>query len=231
MWDKSVPSITIKLYPLTVVGVVLLGSLTLGSWGLWWFQVYPPGWRGSSPTADELDAFIVPDPLSSPSDPLVWSPSVLETPEPEVPPSSSSTPVPQIAVAGSSFQVIPETGVFRVGNQTPHPVRIALLQRGGLEQKAVSVGEGTASETRLSVTPLQDGARAPVHWDFEPGEGGYQGFILSLPQGDLQLELGDILVAFAQDGSRRYWGPYVVGETSLPYWNTERSEWQLLLQP
>jgi hypothetical protein len=88
-----------------------------------------------------------------------------------------------------------------------------------------------APVTNSPVSPLKNTANDPVHWDFEPGEGGYQGLILSLPQGDLQLEVGDILVAFAQDGSRRYWGPYVVGETSLPYWNVERSEWQLLLQP
>jgi hypothetical protein len=37
-------------------------------------------------------------------------------------------------------------------------------------------------------------------------------------------------VAFAQDGSRRYWGPYVVGETSSPEWNPQTQEWQLVLQ-
>jgi hypothetical protein len=70
----------------------------------------------------------------------------------------------------------------------------------------------------------------PAHWDFAPGEGSRQGLILSLPDGDLKLKKGDILVAFAQDGSRRYWGPYVVGETTLPVRNS-KSEWQLILKP
>ncbi|MGA0201226.1 MAG: hypothetical protein ACO3NK_19295, partial [Prochlorotrichaceae cyanobacterium] len=73
MWDKSVPSITIKLYPLTLAGVILLSSLSLGSWGLWWFQVYPPGWRTDSTTSADLQPpFSVPDPVAS-ADPLVWS--------------------------------------------------------------------------------------------------------------------------------------------------------------
>ncbi|NJM58573.1 MAG: hypothetical protein HC857_15755 [Synechococcales cyanobacterium RU_4_20] len=71
----------------------------------------------------------------------------------------------------------------------------------------------------------------PIHWDFSPGEGGQSGLVLSVPQGDVELHPGDVLVAFAQDGSRRYWGPYVVGQTQLPFWNAERSEWQLLIQP
>jgi hypothetical protein len=62
-------------------------------------------------------------------------------------------------------------------------------------------------------------------------EGGSQGLMLSLPQGNLKLKKGDILVAFAQDGSRLYWGPYIVGETPLPIWNQQKAEWQLILQP
>lgn len=227
MWEKSVPSVTIKLYPLTVVGVILFSSLTLGSWGLWWFQVYPPGWRASSPTADELESFTVPDPLASPSDPLVWSPSVLASPS--AVPSLSPT-IEGTSTVAETTPVIPAIAVLRVGNQTPHPVRIALLQRGkGVEQNPPSTD--AAPVTPPPELPLTHAATDPVHWDFEPGEGGYQGLILSLPQGDLQLAMGDILVAFAQDGSRRYWGPYVIGDTSLPYWSEERSEWQLLIQP
>lgn len=51
-----------------------------------------------------------------------------------------------------------------------------------------------------------------------------------MPQANLRLEKGDILAAFAQDGSRRYWGPYVVGETSSPQWQPQGQEWQLVLQ-
>lgn len=103
---------------------------------------------------------------------------------------------------------------LRVSNQTEQPVRVALLSR----QAAVPAAKKTAY-------------KEPVHWDFAPGEGSSQGLILSLPEGDLKLKKGDVLVAFAQDGSRRYWGPYVVGETSLPMWEQQKSEWQLVLQP
>jgi hypothetical protein len=55
--------------------------------------------------------------------------------------------------------------------------------------------------------------------------------LLSLPEQSLDLQPGDVLVGFAQDGSRRYWGPYVVVETDLPLWVPEGQEWQLVLQP
>ena len=100
-------------------------------------------------------------------------------------------------------------GGLRMSNQSDQPVRVALLAKPG---------------TNL---PYSE----PAHWDFAPGEGSRQGLILSLPNGNLKLKKGDILVAFAQDGSRRYWGPYVVGETTSPIWNSEVSEWQLILQP
>ncbi len=100
-------------------------------------------------------------------------------------------------------------GALRISNQTDQPVRVALLGRGD--------GQPNYGE--------------PAHWDFAPGEGSRQGLILSLPDGNLKLKKGDILVAFAQDGSRRYWGPYVVGEMPIPIWNSKTSEWQLILQP
>jgi len=71
----------------------------------------------------------------------------------------------------------------------------------------------------------------PAHWDFAPGEGGGKGLMLSLPEGKLKVKQGDILVVFAQDGSRRYWGPYVAGETASPAWNSKAGEWQLVLSP
>jgi len=55
--------------------------------------------------------------------------------------------------------------------------------------------------------------------------------MLSLPDTDLTLQPGDILIVFAQDGSRRYWGPYIVGETASPTWNSQVEEWQLFVQP
>ena len=71
----------------------------------------------------------------------------------------------------------------------------------------------------------------PTHWDFAPQEGSQTGLLLSLPQDDLRLRNGDVLVAFALDGSRRYWGPYVVGETAAPTQRTPSSEWTLVLEP
>jgi hypothetical protein len=107
-------------------------------------------------------------------------------------------------------------GTLRISNQTNQPVRLALLAR-----QSVLKGSGK-KQTNYDV---------PAHWDFDPQEGSEKGLILSLPQNNLKLEKGDILVAFAQDGSRRYWGPYVVGETQLPKWNSSNREWQLVLSP
>ncbi len=103
-----------------------------------------------------------------------------------------------------------------MSNQTNQPVRLALLSRRSLKKGSSS------GQTKDAV---------PAHWDFAPQEGSEKGMILALPNGKLELETGDILVAFAQDGSRRYWGPYVVGETFLPSWNSQNKEWQLILSP
>jgi hypothetical protein len=100
-------------------------------------------------------------------------------------------------------------------SKTPEPAEVA-ARRGVLR-----VSNPTEHPVRLA---LLDSFRLPM-------EGGSQGLILSLPQGNLKLSKGDILVAFAQDGSRQYWGPYVVGETSGPVWNEQKAEWQLVLQP
>ncbi len=109
----------------------------------------------------------------------------------------------------TSTSVTTVTGALRMSNQSDQPVRVVLL-----------------AKPRAN-SPYDE----PAHWDFAPGEGSRQGLILSLPNGNLKLKQGDILVAFAQDGSRRYWGPYVVGETAAPIWNSKVSEWQLILQP
>ncbi len=106
-------------------------------------------------------------------------------------------------------------GSLRMSNKTTQPVRLALLARQS------SLKNRTGDQTKSGI---------PAHWDFAPEEGSQKGLLLSLPQGNLKLEKGDILVAFAQDGSRRYWGPYVVGETSTPQWNSQTKEWQLVLE-
>jgi hypothetical protein len=129
-------------------------------------------------------------------------------------------PAAEARSAGQGLAPAAGTGIFRVGNQTDHPLRVALLSRhpsNGVKKLAVEGG--------------QVGLVDPVHWDFAPGEGKASGLILSLAAGDIEIGPGDVLVVFAQDGSQRYWGPFVVGETPLPYWHQERQEWQLLVQP
>ncbi|MCF2970742.1 hypothetical protein L1047_05975 [Synechococcus sp. Nb3U1] len=101
------------------------------------------------------------------------------------------------------------TGSFRVGNRTPYPIRLVILMRGG---------------ERL-INP------ETAHWDFAPGEGGSEGLVLSLGEEPLQISPGDIVVAFTLDGTRRYWGPNVVGESLAPFWNGESSSWSMILQP
>lgn len=156
------------------------------------------------PESPDLSSLPVLEPATEPvvNKPEQRSPAQ-PTLSPRLPPpvSPSNNPDPKAVAA--------REGALRVSNPTEHPVRLAFL-----EQKS----SGNSYEK-------------PAHWDFAPMEGGSQGLILSLPQAQLMLKKGDILVAFAQDGSRLYWGPYVVGETDSPVWNQEKGEWQLVLQP
>lgn len=143
----------------------------------------------------------------------VMAPSPPATIKKLVPGLSATPALPTPAVLQAQkidpAQVSARQGNLRVSNPTEHPVRVALLTR--------QIAQKTYGE--------------PIHWDFSPMEGGTQGLKVSLPQGDLRLKKGDILVAFAQDGSRLYWGPYIVGETPAPSWNAQKAEWQLVLQP
>ena len=124
---------------------------------------------------------------------------------------STSQVTPRLAYSQDSIGSAKDRGTLRMSNQTNQPVRLALLAR--------------KSTVKSSAIPQE----IPAHWDFAPQEGSEKGMLLSLPNGNLKLEKGDIVVAFAQDGSRRYWGPYVVGETSLPKWDSQKQEWQLIL--
>ncbi|MEA5571530.1 hypothetical protein [Calothrix sp. UHCC 0171] len=126
--------------------------------------------------------------------------------------TSENTDVKLLAYHPSTEKKGTGIGSLRMSNQTTQPVRLALLARRG----EVKGGGGNAADV-------------PAHWDFAPQEGNDKGLVLSLPNGNLKLAKGDVLVAFAQDGSRKYWGPYVVGETPLPAWNSEGKEWQLIL--
>lgn len=149
-------------------------------------------------------------------------PSPVPTAEAQPPistPGSDTSPLADPEQASSTSSIgVDAQGVLRVSNQTEYPLRVALLHRQG---------ESVDADVSLEAV----GYGQPVHWDFAPGEGKTKGLILSLPNDNLQLQPGDVLVAFAQDGSRRYWGPYVVGETSSPIWNAGTKEWQLILQP
>lgn len=136
-------------------------------------------------------------------------------------PKPTSNSVSASDGASNDKQTVPANaarqGVLRVGNVSEHPVRVALLL------KKVGPSKGN-SRTDSSYEP-------PAHWDFAPGEGRAKGLLLSLPNRSVKVKKGDVLVAFAQDGSRRYWGPYVVGETTVPDWNATANEWELVLEP
>ena len=166
----------------------------------------------------QLTVWIEPQSPDTSSLPVFGSPSTpapalkkAEKLSPMLPKESPSLPSPTVLPSKSSepTTLAIHQGTLRVSNPTEHPIRVALLARQ-LPKKAY--GE-------------------PAHWDFAPMEGGSKGLLLSLPQGSLKLSKGDILVAFAQDGSRQYWGPYVVGETRIPVWNQQKAEWELVLQP
>ena len=142
------------------------------------------------------------------------SPPIIEVDAPHEPAVAASpppTPPRQLPTASPD--------ALRVSNQTSHPIRVVL--RLGQRDNAVNANENTAGPD----LPL------PIHWDFAPQEGSQTGLLLSLPTGDLRLKQGDVLMAFALDGSRRYWGPYVVGDTNEPIQDSSSLEWTLVLEP
>lgn len=122
----------------------------------------------------------------------------------ETPPPA---PRPSIATQPLPEKPAAVLNQLRVSNRSIYPIRLVLLPRKSM-----------AEDQRF-------------HWDFAPAEGNKEGLVLSRPTGQLQLQTGDVLTAFALDGSRRYWGPYVVGATKLPTQETPTSEWQLILTP
>jgi hypothetical protein len=140
---------------------------------------------------------------------LAKGPKSQPIPTPPEPDGELISPTDTEELAANTLANAKAVGTLRVSNRSEHPVRVALLRRRQAEK---SYGK-------------------PAHWDFAPGEGSGKGLMLSLPEGELKVKQGDILVVFAQDGSRRYWGPYVTGETASPAWNTKAGEWQLVLQP
>jgi len=132
-------------------------------------------------------------------------PEISSIPATENTPVIAATPVKKLAYSQVTAQSVAHEGGLRVSNQTDQPLRVALLMR-------------------------QASSSVPAHWDFAPQEGSEKGLSLSLPNSNLKLQKGDVLVAFAQGSSRRYWGPYIVGETPLPRWNPETSEWLFIIK-
>ncbi|OWY68129.1 hypothetical protein B7486_27785 [cyanobacterium TDX16] len=199
-------------YPAVIIASVL-GVLGLVGILLLWFQV--------SITIEPMgsDTAVLPgkSAINSPSETDVTN-STATVPSAS---TSSERSVERTTIAQSTPQAptaAPVPGALRVSNQSEQPLRVALLTK----QTGTNSTANTANKDKYS---------EPIHWDFAPGEGSSQGLILSLPQGNLKLKKGDIIVAFAEDGSRRYWGPYVVGETPTPVLDRKTSEWQLVLQP
>ncbi len=112
------------------------------------------------------------------------------------------------------------SGKLRVSNRSEHPIRLAM------RVKAEKAQDGKDNEK--VAPPLK--YEQPAHWDFYAGEGGDRGLVVALPSRSVYLQRGDVVFAFAQDGSQRYWGPFIVGETDNPIWNDRSSEWQLVLE-
>jgi hypothetical protein len=153
----------------------------------------------------QFSAWIEPNPNAETTLPIIDTNPLASPKASHSPSSASSVPVS----APHSIQ-----NGLRVSNQSSYAIRVVLLsrQRSGLGQ-------------------AEKGDRQPAHWDFAPSEGSQAGLLLSLPKQKLTLAPGDILVAFALDGSRHYWGPYVVGETAVPTQSPASLEWQLVLRP
>jgi hypothetical protein len=203
-----------KRYGLAVgLGGIVLGLIVLGIYVLRtsvWISPVPPqepdlnSSNRLSPGSSDSGSQSTPDTI----------PSIL----PSISPATDPLDTPEQSSSAFPPDAIPQ-GRLRVSNQTMHPVRIALLAQG-----AVNSDAELSANQELTYDE-------PVHWDFAPEEGSAKGLLLSLPETDLRLQAGDILMAFAQDGSRRYWGPYVVGKTDLPRWHAETQEWRLILQP
>jgi hypothetical protein len=211
MWGKVIKDIKQKSHPAIVV---VIGAILLLGGGWWWLgrSLSEPALPTAGIDAPPRESVITP---SSPfPDQAIASPSPPTTTQAEPAPSAiaqnSTTP-------GSN---VGRPGGLRISNPTDYPIRVAVLAK-----KTASTPESvTADNSFGSYEP-------PAHWDFEPGEGATKGLIVSLPDRKLKVKKGDIVVAFAQDGSRRYWGPYVIGDAPTPRWNPKGAEWLLVLEP
>lgn len=209
MWD-SMRDRKVGLYPAIVVTSVT--TLLFGVGSFWLGR-----WNGEAAiTTMGTEVPVIPIGQSNTAD--------AETP-PGISPSAAedtvTTPVKQSQeTIATSRILIPKQGGLRIANQSSHPIRVALRSR-------IVQPKGSKADDKTSNSPSYEPS---AHWDFAPGEGGDRGLLLALPNRAVQLKKGDVLVAFAQDGSQRYWGPFIVGETDDPVWNPQTGEWKLQLE-
>lgn len=96
-------------------------------------------------------------------------------------------------------------GELRIGNKTSYPIRVVVTKA--------------------------DGSLEGAFWDFAPGEGSLQGVRLALDDKPLVMVEGDVITVFSVDGSRRYWGPNILGKTGAPFWDSKRRVWNTVLRP
>jgi hypothetical protein len=201
-------------------GLIFLVGMSVG-WVQFAFWNPGQGQKYSSPNVsfsreNTPDLPMPPEMIKSTASKIALLPTLSAQPSIKTNPVSGVTPQPietpiETANKGELKSNFKTKREFRVSNLSDHPIRLALLSR------------------KLDKTQTIE--KKPAHWDFAPREGSHNGLRLSLPDTDLQLKPGDILVAFAQDGSRLYWGPYIVGDTEIPFWNGKTSEWQLIIEP
>lgn len=136
----------------------------------------------------------------------------------KAPPVLEVQPTEPVAIAKKDppHSVDPRSDILRISNQTQYPIRVVLRSH-------LNPNHPTPSNTPHF--------KEPVHWDFAPEEGSIKGLKVSLPSDPLQLYQGDVLMAFSLDGSQKYWGPYVVGDTRQPTLKATTSEWHLVIAP
>lgn len=166
--------------------------------------LYLRQWQGMSAAAPELDTvpILKTAPAVNSIEGLVQAAPVIADVAPPPPTQSNLTTTTR-------------QGGLRVSNRSEHSVRVALLLK-----------LPKASSPKVDLPPYEP----PAHWDFAAGEGGQKGLIVSLPNRRINVKKGDVLVAFAQDGSQQYWGPYVINETPAPQWQEQTAEWELILE-
>ncbi|NJK63915.1 MAG: hypothetical protein HC921_15625 [Synechococcaceae cyanobacterium SM2_3_1] len=117
----------------------------------------------------------------------------------------AASPTPASTTTEQDPQVRPQGGPLRIGNRTPHPLRLVALLRTGEQVIIPKV----------------------AHWDFAPGEGSRSGLLLSLGEDPLHLQAGDIVLGHSLDGTGQYWGPYLLGDSRLPTWSSAQDLWVL----